>query len=92
MKSACLTILFSAMVVVGGCGSQDRYEVVNPEIKFVIEEANWGRVTALPTGAEDWDRPKCVVVRNADGTAPRTPQQLVLSRVSVAIKRELGGH
>ena len=63
-----------------------------PGTQLELEDNRRVRVTALPTGAEDWDRPKCVVVRNTDGTAPRTPQQLVLSRVSVAIKRELGGH
>jgi len=62
MKSVCLKILLLAVVVLGGCGHQDRYEVVSPEVSFVVEDAAWGRVTALPTLENSFDPSPAVVV------------------------------
>ncbi len=37
------------LLMLTGCGSQDRYEVMPPHVNFIIEDQNWGTATAVPT-------------------------------------------
>ncbi len=44
-----MKLLLPGLVMLVGCGSQDRYEVMSPEVSFVIEDESWGLATVLPT-------------------------------------------
>lgn len=49
MKLSLFKILLPVLVMLAGCGSQDRYEVMDPPGGLVIEESNWGQITKLET-------------------------------------------
>lgn len=49
MKPILQIFFLMTILLLSGCGSQDRYEVMDPHVHFIIEGQDWGTATAVPT-------------------------------------------
>jgi len=62
MKPGYWIILLLMLVLAAGCGSQDRYEIMDPQVLSIVEDTHWGTSTMLQLLQNSRDYPVVTII------------------------------